>query len=217
MASSAVCSAPRLLQGRLDLLPHRRLLRYVQRRLLDGRTFELRAKRTGHLVRQAGSRSSRASSRWRCRRSAHRAAPCCDRWRCPAAPRSPRSRRHRARSRCPGRVPAACAPGAPRGHVEIESGALTAREVQIDPRRGRAAHCGAAGEQRILGRELLAHDDDLFPLARRRLGAGARPARARSCRNCSLLPQTKKTSSSFSFRSRRSGSRPMAMRIRSAA
>ena len=37
------------------------------------------------------------------------------------------------------------------------------------------------------------------------------------CRNCSLLPQTKYTSSSFCFRSRRSGSRAMASLTRSAA
>src|SRR5204863_119669 len=46
-----------------------------------------------------------------------------------------------------------------------------------------------------------------------RVSASSRAA----CRNWSLLPHTKNTSSSFSLRSRRAGSRAMAMRIRSAA
>src|SRR6185437_14522850 len=62
-------------------------------------------------------------------------------------------------------------PGASRGDVEIETRSLSSREVEIDPRRCRAAHCGAARKQRILRRQLLAHDHDLFPLAGRSLGA----------------------------------------------
>ena len=135
-----------------------------------------------------------------------------------AAPGSRRSPSARARSSSPSAEPMSRSTIAPRaparraGRSPRGSGRLRDR----GPRHRAAAAAAAAREQRVFRRELLAHDDDLFPLAgraRSRVSASSRAV----CRNCSLLPQTKNTSRSFSFRSRRSGSREMAMRTRSAA
>ncbi len=52
-------------------------------------------------------------------------------------------------------------------HIEIDAAALATFQIQIHARCGRAADGAAGGEQRILGRDLLAHDEDLFPLTRR--------------------------------------------------
>src|ERR1700679_1389387 len=43
---------------------------------------------------------------------------------------------------------------------------LAALQVQVDQSTGAAAASGGRREQRIVGANLLAHDDDLFPLSR---------------------------------------------------
>src|SRR5262249_43748500 len=56
--------------------------------------------------------------------------------------------------------------------VEVDA-TLAALEVQVDA-AGRGACNGTAGEQRVLRGELLAHDQNLFPLARGGLATGLR-------------------------------------------
>ena len=57
--------------------------------------------------------------------------------------------------------------------VEVDA-ALSAFQVEVHAAGRRTAHRPGTREQRILGRELLAHDEDLLPLPGRGLAAGVR-------------------------------------------
>ena len=146
----------------------------MQRRLLDGRTFELRTEHAGQLVPAGQGRchlAGRAGGGISERRIEQRHVLI------GGGARLLDSRHVLAASPSPSAEP--MSRSSPWRHAEpvaercrSRGRALAALEVEIDPRRRRAAHSGAGREQRILRRELLAHDDDLFPLARRRLGTG---------------------------------------------
>src|SRR5262249_47189628 len=55
--------------------------------------------------------------------------------------------------------------------VEIDA-ALAALEIEIHASSRSTADGSTTGEERVIGRQLLAHDDNLFPLAWRSLCAG---------------------------------------------
>src|ERR1700722_7791588 len=55
--------------------------------------------------------------------------------------------------------------------VDIDA-VLAAFEIQIDQRAGAAAAAGAGGKQRFVRADLLAHNDNLVPLAGRRAAPG---------------------------------------------
>ena len=146
--------------GAFDLLANRRLVERTQRGLFDGRRFRAGLRHLdGHFARGLATR---------CRAVGQRQA----------FARGIRITQRVAEVEIDGVGVAAA------GHVharadieriEVDAARTAGIEIEIDADRATAA--AAIGEHRIFGGNLLAHDDDLFPLAHAGLRSGCRRAR----------------------------------------